>query len=161
MDRIPLAAKLCSAAVLIAVCIAGCGSGTHIGDAAHHPQLPERTFKLTIHPHFTRFAGALTGGMRVSGMLYPSVPSYDASFGPNQVKLLLRLHGTPVTRGSISMISRMIGMAMPPNRGSAMPDGSRFRGKLVIPMFGSYRVSVVLHQGSRTYRGLVVIRVPL
>jgi len=141
--------------LLAAICLAGCGSVA----GAVQPSAPAP--ELSFRAHFTRLCGTLSGGVKVSGTVYPSVPSYRASFGPNHVKLVISRHGIAITHGWVSLTSRMIDMAMAPNDATVRPAGSGFQGKLVIPMFGSYRISLGLHQGGRTYRGFAVIRIPL
>lgn len=142
-------------AVILIGQVSACGSSP-----GARPQ-PPSTSALTLAPRVTRFAGVLSGGLRVKGMMYPSIPEYSTKFGPNQITVTIFRDRRTVSGGSVSLVSKMIEMRMVPDHALLRPSGSRYVGRLVVPMFGTFRVTVTLIQGARTHKGFVSIAVPI
>lgn len=127
----------------------GCG-----GDSASHNQAPRRHAPIVLRPHTLHFSVSISGGYRVRGAIYPAIPNYQVSHPHlNAVHLIVGGGHGKVTDGRIDMSSRMIGMKMVPDRGVASPVRKGFVGKLLVPMFGSYRITLALHQRGRAYLG--------
>jgi hypothetical protein len=143
-----------SGAVWVLVATATCG----LVAACNHGSAGTPT-PIVLRPHFTHFSGSLSGGLHVSGTLYPSIPQYSRRVPVNTISLLITRRHSRVHHGWIGVTSRMIDMVMVPIRGRVNSSGGRFTGKLDIPMFGSYRVELSLHLGGRIHRGSVVVPV--
>ena len=112
--------------------------------------------RLIIHARRTGIAGALYGGIGVSGSLYPTLP------GVNTVRLLLREGaGRPLVGGRISLVVTMPGMPMAPIRSVLTATAQGYRGALHLPMFGAYRAQVVVAAAAGRYRGAIPIVVSL
>jgi hypothetical protein len=115
---------------------------------AAQPAAPAIDPRLILYPHAERLAGALAGGVLLTGLLRPDLP------GPNT--LILDLHGpawTPPAGAPLRLVATMPGMAMAPATAMLSRRGRDYRGRLVLPMFGRYRVSIVAETPARRYTG--------
>jgi hypothetical protein len=108
-----------------------------------------------IHAHRTAFAGVLSGGLAVRGTIYPSIPDYSSAKRPNVIRMRISAAGRPLTHGYVTLTSRMTDMYMVPVHATARPRAGTFVGRLLIPMFGAYRVDLQLHSGGSVHRGHV------
>jgi len=112
--------------------------------------------RLIIHPMRTTVHGVLSNGTIVTGSLSPTIP------GKNFVQLVLypamaRAH-RPAT---ITLEAAMLGMRMLAVRAVLPRTGSRYAGSIVLPMFGTYRVSVGLHTAAGMQRAIITLELPL
>jgi len=114
--------------------------------------------QLVVRGHSQALGATLAGGVRVSGTLYPALP------GAN--RLTLTLHGRADeggahSRGTLRLRVTMPGMGMPPIRVVLHGQAGRYRGAIVLPMFGAYRAHVVLVVGRGQWQGTLQVLVPL
>jgi len=111
--------------------------------------------RLILHARTSGVGGVLTGGVRVDGTLYPTLP------GPNTLRLRLRrASGTMVAR-QVRVVVTMPGMAMAPVTATLTAHGRSYAGVIRLPMFGEYRATVVVRTPVRRYGGSVALAVPL
>jgi hypothetical protein len=83
------------------------------------------------------FSGIIAGGVPVDGTLRPSLP------GLNIISLRILLPGRQVARGGrVSLVLSMPGMSMMPVHTTLTASGQGYRGRAILPMFGSYRARV-------------------
>ncbi|HZT96510.1 MAG TPA: hypothetical protein VFB34_06700 [Chloroflexota bacterium] len=146
-----------SLVLLVVIVIGGCGS------PAARPSSSKSRPLITFSPHVTTFSGTLSGGIRLRGSLYPSIPGYTKGLGRNRITLALSRRGSRIAAGLLTLTSTMPGMAMKPDHASVRLRRGRIAANLLLPMFGSYRIQVDLRLGRATRTGvfLLDLRVPL
>jgi hypothetical protein len=111
---------------------------------------------LILRPHTVRFSGALAGGASIEGTLSPSLP------GPNAISLRVILPGGRAARdGRVALTLDMPGMVMRPVRAVLTGSGQGYRGRISLPMFGSYLAQVVAATTLGQYTGTLIISLPL
>lgn len=100
--------------------------------------------------------GVLSNGLRLSGADYPAYP------GRNVINLSVRRGGIRLAPGThIALSVTMPGMAMAPIRATLTASGQGYRGALVLPMFGAYRVAVVINTPHTRVSGITTVTLPL
>ena len=122
---------------------------------------PAVTKTLTVKAHKTVFSGVLSGGQRVSGWIYPSIPDYSGQLGPERVSMTIHGGSGPIAAGKVSLTSTMTDMKMIPSHGVLTPARGQFQGRLEIPMFGSYRLRIVFTSAGKRYQGDALIAIPV
>jgi hypothetical protein len=129
------------------------GSSTVSAAPAAVPTVDPR---LIIHPQTVAIAGVLSGGMHLSGTLYPTIP------GANTLRLTLRRgSGEPVLGAHIRLVATMPGMALVHGRAVLAFRHGRYSGVLRLPMFGFYLAQVVVDTPAGHYTGVITLTLPL
>jgi hypothetical protein len=155
--RVPIGGLLALGALLFLAGQWVIGQWATAGQANHRPPAPSAAH-LVVRGHDQALSVTLVAGPRLSGTLYPALPGANA--------LTLTRSGAPtargaVTAGTLGLRVTMPGMAMPPIQATLRGHGSRYRGTLVLPMFGRYLAQVVLVVDGRRWQGAMPLLVPL
>ena len=112
--------------------------------------------RLILHAHRLPVGGTLSGGLQLSGTLYPSLP------GQNTLRLAVRGPSPAALHGAhLSVRITMPGMAMAPIRATLRARGRAYNGAVVLPMLGRYRAAVALTTPAGRSSGVVTLTVPL
>ena len=120
------------------------------------PAAPPIDQRLIVRAHTARVWGLLTGGLRLSGTLYPTLP------GLNTVRLAVDGPRSSSLRGGhVGLIAMMLGMGMAPAKATLVPCASGYCGTLTLPMFGRYQAQAVLITPARRIAGKLSIVLPL
>jgi hypothetical protein len=106
------------------------------------PVQPTVDPRLIIRPRHAPIAAVLSHGVRLAGTLYPAYP------GRNTLLLAVQGHaGAPTLGKRVALVARMPGMAMAPIQATLVAHDHHYVhyvGTLTLPMFGAYRVQVVV-----------------
>ena len=141
------------ALVVLAVAAGSCYVLRVAGTASAHPAINPALF---IHPHTTAVHGTLAGEASITGWLFPTIP------GVNTLHLvILRPSGTRQTRGRVAVVADMAGMKMTPSRALLTPGSHGRTGRILLPMFGLYRMRVVVTTPAGVARGVIELNVPM
>ena len=98
----------------------------------------------------------LTGGVRVTGTLAPTLP------GPNTVHLVVSGRASAAVQAShVGLVVTMPGMAMRPITATLLARGPGYAGIIRLPMFGYYRTAVVVTGRAGRYTGALTLEIPL
>jgi hypothetical protein len=133
------------------------GQWATAGPANPRPPASDAT-PLVAQRHYQAVNATLAVGERLAGTLYPALP------GANMLTLTRKAAPTErgaAARGMLRLRVTMPGMAMLPIQVTLWGQGDRYRGTLVLPMFGSYLARVVLVAGGRRWQGAMPLLVPL
>ena len=145
--------------VLLGVALTFLGTGHH--EAAPAARVapagaPTIAPGLILRPRSVTIAGDLPNNLHLSGAYYPAYP------GRNAFYLIAQQGGASPTRnGRIALSATMPGMAMPPIRAALAASGQGYRGDLTLPMFGVYRVAVVISASQTRASGTITVTLPL
>jgi hypothetical protein len=135
------------------------GVGLVLVGTEHHvaaPATPTVDPRLILRPHSIHIAGVLSHGLRLSGTAYPAYP------GRNVLRLAVQQGATPLARGGhVALSATMPGMAMPPLHATLAASDRGYRGALMLPMFGTYRVAVVISTPRARVSGTITLTLPL
>jgi hypothetical protein len=144
-----LVALLVGGAALLAV-------GQQAAPSAVPTATPTIDPQLIVRPRTIRIAGTLANGLPLDGTLYPAYP------GSNTLNLTLP-RGSQRRYGGdrIALSATMLGMAMRPVNGTLVARGQRYTGALTLPMFGTYRVKVVVASPGAATAGSVTLTLSL
>jgi hypothetical protein len=111
---------------------------------------------LIIRPRHAPIAAVLSHGVRLVGTLYPAYP------GRNTLRLAVQGHaGAPTPANRVALVARMPGMAMAPIRTTLVARDHHYVGTLTLPMFGSYRVQVVVDTPAGRATGTLTLALSL
>lgn len=138
------------------------GLGLHARASAHprpttlaaHTAIDPR---LIVRPHSTAVTATLAGGLRLTGDLTPSLPGMMNTLtlrGPVD-------GGSTTTTAAINLTLTMPGMRMFPVHATLAFHAGTYRGRLWVPMFGSYLARLSADTGSGRLAGTAVITVPI
>ena len=109
-----------------------------------------------LQPRTVGVGAVLTGGLRVTGTLAPTLP------GPNTVQLVVRGRaGATVPASHVGLVVTMPGMAMRPIKVALVSQGHGYAGVIRLPMFGFYRAAVVVTARAGRYMGGFTLEIPL
>jgi hypothetical protein len=112
--------------------------------------------RLVLHRHTVPFSATLDRGVALNGTLWPGLP------GLNTLSLSILLPGRQVARGGgVSLVVSMPGMPMVPVHATLTASGQAYRGRAILPMFGSYRARVDASTASGRYKGALSLTLPL
>jgi hypothetical protein len=131
-----------------------------VGQQAAPPAVPAATPtvdpRLIVRPRTIRITGTLSNGLHLDGTLYPAYP------GRNTLHLTVP-RGTQRWYGGdhIALSATMPGMAMRPIKGTLVARGHRYTGALTLPMFGTYRVGVVMAAPGAATTGSITLTLSL
>lgn len=142
--------------VLLGVGLTLVNAGHHAATPAAPADPPRADPRLILRPRTVPITAALPSDLRLSGAYAPAYP------GRNVFDLTVRQGAAPLgTRARITLSATMLGMAMPPIRAILRAGGQRYRGVLALPMFGTYRVAVVVSAPPAHVTGTMTVTLPL
>jgi hypothetical protein len=131
-------------------------TGRHSAASVKPAAAPVVDQRLILHARTTRVSTLLTGGLRLAGTLYPTLP------GPNTLNLnMAGQHPTPVRGGRVEVVATMPGMPTTPARAVLVPCPAGYCGRLTLPMFGHYRVQAAIAAPSGRLPSSLGIELPL
>jgi len=112
---------------------------------------------LIVRGHAQRVAGTLTGGVRVSGTLYPALP------GANTLRLRVvgPDGGDADATGRAEVAAVMPGMAMRATTTVLTGHAGWYQGTIALPMFGRYAARLVVLTPRGRRHGTLVLEMPL
>jgi hypothetical protein len=112
--------------------------------------------RLIVRPRTIPIAGTFANGPHLDGTLYPAYP------GRNTLDLTVP-RGTQRRSGGdrIALSASMPGMAMRPVNGTLIAHGHRYIGTLMLPMFGTYRIEVVVASPGAAATGSITLTLSL
>jgi hypothetical protein len=120
------------------------------------PVQPTVDPRLIIRPHNTPIAAVLSHGVRLAGTVYPAYP------GRNTLRLAVQgRSGAPVPTNPGALVASMPGMAMAPIRATLLARNHHYVGSLTLPMFGTYRVQVVVDTPAGRATGMLTLTLSL
>ncbi len=151
----PRAYALASASTVAAgLLLVGCGAGPQPPATALPTVWPAGADQV-VRGHDQAVTGALTGGGRVRGTLYPALP------GANTLRLRVDGAGDPGAPERVEVAATMLGMAMRPVTTTLVACDGRYQGTIALPMFGRYAARVVVVTRRGRWRGTLTLDVPL
>jgi len=142
--------------VLLGVGLAFVSADHHIALPAAPTATPRLEPRFIIRPRTVPITAVLPHDLRLSGAYYPAYP------GRNVLSLAARRGAAPLgTSARIALSVTMPGMVMPPIRATLAPSNTYYRGALALPMFGAYRVAVVVSAPHVHVTGTITVTLPL
>jgi hypothetical protein len=110
--------------------------------------------RLVLHPRTVAIAAVLTNGVRLTGTLAPDLP------GKNTFDVALQ--GSLARSGSpLRLEVTMFGMRMAPIQGTLANHAGHYRGAMILPMFGAYRVAIEAPASAEAMTGVLTVTIPL
>ena len=142
----------------LALLVSGCGSAT-VTPPPTPTVIPTATLdpRLILRAHTVTFSGALSGGARISGGIYPAF-----AYQRNTLHVTVRrADGTVVHGGHITLVVTMPGMHMIPVKATLQAVSQAYSGVIILPMFGRYHIQTVVTSPSGRYSGAVALLLPI
>lgn len=129
--------------------VSACGSG--------HSAAPAATSTLVVvhGPRYQPISASLSGGIRLRGSIYPDLPQVtNVPYKFNTIRLTLTDPSNhQLLPAKLALTATMLDMTMSPVVVFAKPHSTEMVARIVLPMFGTYRLAVSGHSGRNVVSG--------